>query len=62
MLAYLLLMTNGQAALTRLQNDRYPDLKLGSFADFAARKLPGAAAAQTSSRQSKPGTTPSEEM
>ena len=45
MLAYLLYMTNGQAALTHLQNDRYPDLKLGSFADFAAHKLPAAATA-----------------
>lgn len=40
MLAYLLYMTNGQAALTHLQNDRYPDLRLGSFADFAAHELP----------------------
>ena len=45
MLAYLLYMTNGQTALTKLQNDRYPDLKLGSFADFAAQKLPVAATA-----------------
>lgn len=43
MLAYLLYMTNGQAALTHLQNDRYPDLRLGSFADFASVKLPVAA-------------------
>ena len=43
MLAYLLYMTNGQAAQTHLQNDRYPDLRLGSFADFASVKLPVAA-------------------
>ena len=42
MLAYLLYMLTGQAALTDLQNERYPDLKLGSFADFAAHKLPAA--------------------
>ncbi len=42
MLAYLLYMLTGQAALTNLQNDRYPDLKLGRFADFAAHKLPTA--------------------
>lgn len=45
MLAYLLYMANGQAALTSLQSDRYPGLKLGSFVDFAARKLPSKAAA-----------------
>ena len=39
MLAYLLYMLTGQAVLTDLQNDRYPDLKLGGFADFAAQKL-----------------------
>ena len=39
MLAYLLYMTNGQTALTDLQNDRYSDLKLESFADFMARSL-----------------------
>ncbi len=43
MLAYLLYMLNGQTALTELQNDRYLDLKLESFAEFAARKLPVAA-------------------
>ncbi len=43
MLAYLLYMLNGQAALTALQNDRYPDLKLERFTDFAARKLPAMA-------------------
>jgi uncharacterized protein YbjT (DUF2867 family) len=42
MLAYLLYMLTGQAALTNLQNDRYPDLKLGRFTDFAAHKLPAA--------------------
>lgn len=45
MLAYLLYMLTGQAALTHLQNDRYPDLTLGSFAAFAAHKLPTTAAA-----------------
>ncbi len=45
MLAYLLYMTNGQAALTGLQNDRYPDIELGRFAEFAAHKLPVAIAA-----------------
>lgn len=40
MLAYLLYMTTGQTALTDLQNDRYPDLALESFADFAARSVP----------------------
>ena len=39
MLAYLLYMLNGQAALSDLHNDRYPDLKLGEFAAFAAVKL-----------------------
>ena len=42
MLAYLLYMLTGQAALTNLQNGRYPDLKLGGFADFAAQKLAAA--------------------
>ena len=45
MLAYLLYMANGQTALSDLRNDRYSDLKLGRFADFAARKLPATAAA-----------------
>lgn len=45
MLAYLLYMTNGQAALSDLQSDRYPDVKLGSFAEFVAHKLPVAMAA-----------------
>ena len=39
MLGYLLYMTNGQAALSDLQNDRYPDLHFERFADFAARTL-----------------------
>lgn len=42
MLAYLLYMTNGQTALTDLQNDRYPDIRLERFADFAARNLSAA--------------------
>ena len=40
MLAYLLYMTNGQTALSDLQNTRYPDLHLEDFAAFAARSLP----------------------
>ena len=39
MLAYLLYMTNGQTALTHLQNDRYADLKLETFAQFASRTM-----------------------
>jgi uncharacterized protein YbjT (DUF2867 family) len=42
MLAYLLYMTNGQTALTNLQNDHYPDATFESFADFAARSVPAA--------------------
>ena len=45
MLAYLLYMLNGQTALSDPHNDRYPDVKLGSFANFAAHKLATAAAA-----------------
>ena len=45
MLAYQLYMLTGQTALTDLQNSRYPDLVLESFAQFAARTLPGRAAA-----------------
>ena len=45
MLAYLLYMLNGQTALSDLNNDRYPGLRLGTFADFAARKLRAIAAA-----------------
>lgn len=40
MLAYLLYMTNGQTALSDLQNQRYPDIELESFAAFAERSLP----------------------
>ncbi len=39
MLAYLLYMTNGQTALTDLQNDRYPDVKLQGFGDYLARAM-----------------------
>ena len=45
MLAYQLYMLTGQTALSDLQNGRYPDLQLESFAQFAARALPGRAAA-----------------
>ena len=45
MLAYQLYMLTAQTALSDLQNDRYPDLKLESFAAFAARTLPRRAAA-----------------
>ena len=45
MLAYQLYMLTGQTALGDLQNDRYPDLKLESFAAFTARALPHRAAA-----------------
>ena len=40
MLAYQLYMLTGQTALSDLQNDRYPDLKLESFALFTARTQP----------------------
>jgi uncharacterized protein YbjT (DUF2867 family) len=40
MLAYLLYMTNGQTALSNLQNERYPDVKFESFSAFAGRRLP----------------------
>lgn len=40
MLAYLLYMTNGQTALTSLQNDHYPDLTFQSFQGFVSEKLP----------------------
>lgn len=46
MLAYQLYMLTGQTALSDLQNDRYPDLKLESFAEFAAHSLPKAASQQ----------------
>ena len=39
MLAYQLYMLNGQTALTELQNERYTDVKLETFAQFAARAL-----------------------
>ena len=45
MLAYQLYMLTGQTALADLQNDRYPDVQLESFARFAARTMPRAAAA-----------------
>lgn len=45
MLAYLLYMTNGQTALTDLRNDRYPDMRFESFAEYVADKLPVAAGA-----------------
>lgn len=45
MLAYQLYMLTGQTALTNLQNDRYDCVKLETFAQFAARKLPLRAAA-----------------
>ena len=40
MLAYLLYMTNGQTALSDLQNDRYPDMRFESFADYIAHAVP----------------------
>jgi len=45
MLAYQLYMLTGQTALSDLQNDRYSDVKLESFSQFAARTLPSRAAA-----------------
>ena len=44
MLAYQLYMLTGQTAITDLQNSRYPDVKLETFADFAARTMPLGAA------------------
>ena len=44
MLAYLLYMLTGQTALKDLQNDRYPDVKLETFSEFAARTLTQAVA------------------
>ena len=38
-LAYMLYMLTGQTALSDLQNDRYPDLQLQGFAEFAQRSL-----------------------
>lgn len=43
-LAYQLYMLAGQTNLQGLQNDRYPDVKLETFTQFAARALPRAAA------------------
>lgn len=40
MLAYLLYMTNGQTALSDLQNDRYTDVRLQGLADYLADALP----------------------
>ena len=40
MLAYLLYMTNGQTALSNLQNGRYADLRFESFADYVAHAVP----------------------
>jgi nucleoside-diphosphate-sugar epimerase len=40
MLAYQLYMTNGQTALSNLQNNRYPDMRFESFADYIAHALP----------------------
>ena len=45
MLAYQLYMLTGQTTLSDLQNHRYPDVRLERFAQFAARALPGRAAA-----------------
>lgn len=45
MLAYLLYMTNGQTALSDLQNDRYPEMRFERFADFVSRTLPVSAEA-----------------
>ncbi|OLV18870.1 NmrA family NAD(P)-binding protein [Deinococcus marmoris] len=42
MLAYQLYMLTGQTNLSDLQNDRYPDVKLETFAQFAKRALPHA--------------------
>ena len=39
MYAYGLYMLTGQTALTGLQNDRYPDVHLETFADYVARTL-----------------------
>ena len=39
MLAYQLYMLTGQTALSNLQNDRYPDVRLETFAAFARRTL-----------------------
>ena len=39
MLAYSLYMLNGQTALTDLQNDRYPDVKLQTFGQFVEHEV-----------------------
>lgn len=39
MLAYQLYMLDGQTSLADLQSDRYPEVKLETFAQFAARTL-----------------------
>ncbi len=39
MLAYLLYMTNGQTALSDLQNGRYPEIELETFAVFVAHAV-----------------------
>jgi hypothetical protein len=41
MLAYQLYMLNGQTSLEDLQNERYADLKMLSFADFLSKRLSG---------------------
>ena len=45
MLAYLLYMTNGQTALSDLQNDRYSDMRFESFTDYVAHAVPATFAA-----------------
>jgi nucleoside-diphosphate-sugar epimerase len=42
MLAYQMYMLTGQTNLSDLQNDRYPEVQLERFAQFAARALPRA--------------------
>ena len=44
-LAYQLYMLTGQTALSDLQNHRYPDMRLETFAQFAQRAMPYSAAA-----------------
>lgn len=39
MLAYQLYMLTGQTALSALQNDRYPDVKLQGFESFLRARL-----------------------
>ena len=45
MLAYNLYMLTGQTALSDVQNDRYPDVHLETFAHYAAREFAPAVAA-----------------